>query len=162
MSTIQNSGAVFVAAGQADVLADGPTSDIMLYADAHETAGAVTVNRAILREGSPGAPAHFHTRAAETFFVVDGVLEVLAGDVVHTLRKGDLLVVPAGVPHAFAPAAGESADVLVTFTPGLQRFDYYRLLERVAKGQADVGELRATADRYDNHYVESPIWTSRK
>lgn len=76
--------------------ADGPTSDIVLYADADETAGALTVNRAVLREGSPGAPAHFHTRATETFFVIEGVLEVLAADVIHTLRKGDLMTVPAG------------------------------------------------------------------
>ena len=94
--------------------------------------------------------------------MLDGVLEVLAGDSVHTLRKGDLLVVPPRVPHAFAPAAGEMADLLVIFTPGLQRFDYYRLLERVAKGAADVSEFAATSDLYDNHYYDSPVWTARR
>jgi mannose-6-phosphate isomerase-like protein (cupin superfamily) len=157
-----NAAPVLVRAANAEVLADGPTSDIVLYADADETAGALTANRAILREGSPGAPAHFHTRATETFFVIDGVLDVLAADVIHTLRKGDLMTVPAGVPHAFAPAAQTSADVLVLFTPGLQRFDYYRLLQRVAKGQADVSELSATSNQYDNQYFDSPIWTARR
>ena len=155
-------GPVLVTAATAEVIEDGPTSDIALYADAHETGGALTVNRSTLHKGSPGAPAHFHTRASETFFVLDGVLEVLAGDTVHTLRKGDLLVVPPRVPHAFAPAAGEMADLLVIFTPGLQRFDYYRLLERVAKGEADVSEFAATSDLYDNHYYDSPVWTARR
>ncbi|MGH3388453.1 MAG: cupin domain-containing protein [Actinomadura sp.] len=145
---------VLVRAAEAEVLADGPTSLITLLADS----GAVTANRATLQKGSPGAPPHFHTRASELFFVLGGSLRVLAGEEIHTLGTGDFLLVPPRLPHAFAPVPGEEADLLVVFTPGMDRFDYYRLLERVHTGEADVAELRATSERFDNHDVDSPLW----
>ncbi|MFI7490004.1 cupin domain-containing protein [Micromonospora echinaurantiaca] len=152
---------VHVQATDATVLADGPTSLITLLADAGATAGALTANRATLHRGSPGAPPHLHTRAAEAFFVLDGVLDVLVGEEIRTLRKGDFLLVPAHTPHAFAPARDEAADVLVVFTPGIDRFDYYRLLERVYRGEADPAEIGASGERFDNHYVDSPLWRAR-
>jgi mannose-6-phosphate isomerase-like protein (cupin superfamily) len=162
MSTIQPQPAILVTAANAEVLADGPTSLITLLADADATHGALTINRSLLRKGSPGAPPHFHTRATETFFVIDGTLQVLAGEEILTLHQGDLLVVPPHLPHAFAPAPGTQADILVTFTPGIMRFDYYRLLERVYKGEADPHEIGATSEQFDNHYFDSPIWQARK
>lgn len=161
MSTIRPQSPILVAAAGAEVLADGPTSLITLLADADATEGALTVNRSLLREGSPGAPPHFHTRATETFFVIDGTLRVLAGEKIVTLNRGDLLVIPPHLPHAFAPAPGAAADILVTFTPGLQRFDYYRLLERVYRGEADPREIGASSERFDNHYFDSPAWRDR-
>ncbi|WP_248962525.1 cupin domain-containing protein [Sphaerisporangium perillae] len=149
---------VLVRAADAETIDDGPTSLITLLADASATGGALTANGATLREGSPGAPPHFHTRATEIFFVLDGSLRLLAGELVHTLGKGDFLVVPPYLPHAFAPAPGSSAEILVAFTPGIERFDYYRLLERVYKGEADPREIRATSERFDNHYVDSEAW----
>jgi mannose-6-phosphate isomerase-like protein (cupin superfamily) len=161
MSTIQSQPHLHVTASEAEVLEDGPTSLITLLADADVTHGALTVNRSLLRRGSPGAPPHFHTRATETFFVLDGTLQVLAGQEIVTLHRGDLLVVPPHLPHAFAPAAGEEADILVTFTPGIMRFDYYRLLERVYQGEASPQEIGATSEQFDNHYFDSPIWRDR-
>jgi mannose-6-phosphate isomerase-like protein (cupin superfamily) len=161
MSTIQSQPPLHVTATEAEVLEDGPTSLITLLADADVTHGALTVNRSLLRRGSPGAPPHFHTRATETFFVLDGTLQVLAGEEIVTLRRGDLLVVPPHLPHAFAPAAGEEADILVSFTPGIMRFDYYRLLERVYQGEASPQEIGATSEQFDNHYFDSPIWRDR-
>src|SRR3954451_2647365 len=85
---------VLVRADQAESVVDGPTSLITLLADAPETGGAVTINRATLAVGSPGAPPHSHTRAAESFFVIDGELQVLVDDKVIDLAKGDFLLVP--------------------------------------------------------------------
>jgi hypothetical protein len=78
---------------------------------------------------------------------------------VVTLGPGDLLAVPAGVVHALAPAPGTGADLLVVATPVADRFDYYRLLDRVHAGAAEPGEIRATEDRFDNHFVDSAAWT---
>ncbi|KAB8162894.1 cupin domain-containing protein [Streptomyces sp. 3MP-14] len=149
---------VLVRAASAETVRDGAASLITLFADSAQTKGALTANRATLRRGSPGAPAHFHTRATELFFVLGGKLRVLLGESVVTLGAGDLVTVPPRLPHAFAPAPGTEADVLVAFTPGMDRFDYYRLLERVYQGRAGVEEIRASSERYDNHYHESPVW----
>jgi quercetin dioxygenase-like cupin family protein len=150
--------AVLVRAADAQTLADGPTSLITLLADADATGGALTANRATLQAGSPGTPAHLHTRASELLFVLGGELRALAGEQVHALEPGDFLLLPPRLPHAFAPAPGRDADVLVVFTPGLARFDYYRLLERVARGEATVQDIRESSERYDNHYVDSSVW----
>lgn len=149
---------VLVRAAEAETLQDGPTSLITLLADSDTTGDAMTVNRATLEAGSPGAPPHFHTRAAEAFFIIDGAMRMLLGDTITTLHKGDFLVVPPKLPHAFAPAPGETADALVVFSPGMAGFDYYRLLERVFRGMSDVSEIAAGSGRYDNHYLDSPLW----
>ncbi|WP_191245215.1 cupin domain-containing protein [Amycolatopsis deserti] len=143
-----------IRATEAEVLADAPGSRITLLTDTD----TLTSNRATFEPGATGAPPHFHTKATEVFFVLSGRLTVLFDDEVVTLGEGDFLTVPPRVPHAFAPAPGSAADVLVTFTPGMDRFDYYRLLDRVNRGEADPREIRESQERYDNHYVDSPVW----
>lgn len=151
---------VLVRADHAEVVRDGAASLITLLADADATGGALTANKATFREGSPGAPPHFHTKATEVFLVLDGTMRILVGNDVLTLGTGDFLTVPPTVPHAFAPAPGSTAEMLVVFTPGLHRFDYYRLLERVYRGEATIQDIRDSSERYDNHYVDSPVWRS--
>ncbi|MFD7548507.1 cupin domain-containing protein [Streptomyces sp. NPDC059578] len=156
--TPQPPAPVLVRADEATTIQDGATSLITLLADAGATGGALTANRATLHKGSPGAPAHFHTKATEMFLVLSGAMRILLDDQVLTLRTGDFLTVPPTVPHAFAPAPGEEADMLVVFTPGMDRFDYYRLLERVYRGEATVQDIRDSSEQYDNHYFDSPVW----
>ncbi|MFA1550874.1 cupin domain-containing protein [Actinomadura chokoriensis] len=158
-STAPAPAPVLVRAGNAETVQDGATSLITLLADAGATGGALTANKATFRAGSPGAPAHFHTRATEMFLVLDGAMSILVDDEVLHLDKGDFLTVPPTVPHAFAPAPGCEAEMLVVFSPGLQRFDYYRLLERVHRGEATVQDIRDSSEQYDNHYFDSPVWT---
>lgn len=143
-----------VRAAEAEVLAGDPAGLITLLADEKE----LTSNRTTFKTGADGAPPHFHTKASELFFVLDGALEVLLNEDVLTLERGDFLLVPPNTPHAFGAAKGESADVLFVFTPGVGRFDYYRLLDRVHRGQGDFAEIAASSERFDNHYVDSPAW----
>jgi mannose-6-phosphate isomerase-like protein (cupin superfamily) len=147
-----------VRATEAEVL---PASGITLLADAENTGGVLTSNRSFMAEGTDGAPPHLHRDAAELFYVLAGKLDVLLGEEIVTVTANDLLVVPAGLPHAFAPAAGAAADVLFVYTPSKPRFDYYRLLERLYTGDADPAELAETQDLYDNHYADSAVWAAR-
>jgi len=149
---------LLVRASEAEVLGSDPTSAITLLADAMDTGGRLTSNRTRFEPGSQGAPPHFHTRGAELFFVLAGSLQVLVGAEVVTLGEGDLLVVPPRVHHAFGPAPSSSADVLIVFAPGTERFEYYRMVDRAARGETTRDEIATTQDRFDNHYVDSPIW----
>jgi quercetin dioxygenase-like cupin family protein len=161
MASIQNMNETLVRAAEAEVLDSDPHSVITLLADPDVTGGRLTSNRSLLRQGTDGAPPHYHAHSAELFFILGGSLRVLTGERVQTLHEGDFLLVPPGLPHAFDPAPGSDVDVLVVFTPGKPRFDYYRLLDRLHTGEATVQELLETQDLYDNHYVESPAWTAR-
>jgi mannose-6-phosphate isomerase-like protein (cupin superfamily) len=147
-----------VRAAKAEVLEADPTSVITLLADAEDTGGRLTSNLTHFEPGNAGAPPHHHTRGAEFFYILDGSLQMLLGDEVSVFGKGDLVVVPPGVHHAFAPAAGASADVLIVFAPGTERFEYYRLLDQLHQGHASAQDVFDTQDRFDNHYVDSPAW----
>jgi mannose-6-phosphate isomerase-like protein (cupin superfamily) len=149
-------------AADAEALEADPTSVITLLADAEETGGKLTSNLTHFEPGNAGAPPHHHTRGAELFYVLAGSLQMLLGDEVTVFGTGDLVVVPPGLHHAFAPAPGASADVLIVFAPGTERFAYYRLLDRLHQGDASVQDLYDTQDRFDNHYVESPAWEAAR
>lgn len=148
---------VLTRGAEAETTAD-PSSVMTLLADSGTTGGALTSYRSTFAEGAVGAPAHFHTRASEMFYVIGGSLEVLVDEELTVLQAGDFLLVPPHTPHAFAAAPGAEADVLFVFTPGMARFDYLRLLGRVMRGEASPQEIKDSSERYDNHYVDSPVW----
>ncbi|MFC5266206.1 cupin domain-containing protein [Kribbella qitaiheensis] len=99
--------------------------------------------------------------ASELFYVLTGSLRVLTGEDLVILNEGDFLVIPPNTPHAFEAAGTTDTEVLFVLTHAKPRFDYYRLLEGVYRGETDPAELAATSDLYDNHYVESPVWIGR-
>ncbi|MCO1656553.1 cupin domain-containing protein [Pseudonocardia humida] len=150
-----------VRAADAEVLDGDPGGTITLLADAADTGGALSAHRSTFRAGAVGAPPHTHHEASELFLVLGGALRVLLGEEVTVLRAGDLLVVPAGVPHAFEAAPGHDAEVLFVLAPARERAEYYRLLDRVHRGQAEWTQVGASQDRFDNHYVDSPAWAGR-
>ncbi|UFQ16604.1 MULTISPECIES: cupin domain-containing protein [Streptomyces] len=148
---------VLTRAATAETTSD-PSSVMTLLADCGTDGSSVTSYRSTFAKGAVGAPAHFHTKASELFFVIGGALQVLVDDEVKLLEQGDFLLVPPHTPHAFAAAPGAEADVLFVFTPGMPRFDYLRLLGRVMRGEASPQEIKDSSEQYDNHYVDSPAW----
>jgi quercetin dioxygenase-like cupin family protein len=162
MDTDTNTAPLLARRATTEVLTGDPAGAIALIADSATTGGRLTVNRSTFVTGADGAPPHFHTRASELFVVITGRLQVLLDEEVQVLDAGDALLVPPHVPHAFGAAPGATADVLFVFTPGMDRFDYYRLLDRVHRGEADPAEIGASQDRFDNHYVESPVWQAAR
>ena len=151
-------GALLVRHDDAETL---DTIGVRLYADHTTTGGVLSANRAYLPTGTDGPPPHYHATSAELFYLLGGRLRVLAGDDITELGAGDFLLVPPGVTHAWAAPAASSADVLVLFTPGLERFDYFRLAERFRRGDIGLAEFFAEQERFDNHFVDSPAWHAR-
>ena len=71
-----------------------------------------------------GAGPHFHKQHVDSFYVLDGELELtVAGEVVHA-RPGDLVHVEPDVVHSFRNASREGVRFLNLHTPGM-RFDEY-------------------------------------
>jgi mannose-6-phosphate isomerase-like protein (cupin superfamily) len=145
----------------AEVLGAAPDT-IQLLANAPDIDGFVSATRVRLGPGHGGATPHPHRTAAELFFVVDGALEVLLGDRVVTARAGDTLVIPPDTVHAFGAAPGSTADALIVIAPGVERSEYFRLLDRIRLGTADRSELLATQELYDNHFVSSAAWDAAR
>lgn len=65
-----------------------------LLADSSSTGGALSTVRVSLEKGVDGARPHRHNRSAEMFYVLDGVVDVLAGDEIVRAEGGDVIIVP--------------------------------------------------------------------
>lgn len=159
MSIIAPQAAVIHSA-DAEILSD-PSATGRLLLDSSATGGALSSLRMTLGKGADGAVPHLHTASSELFYVLGGRLQVLAGTEVLTLEEGDMAVVPPHLHHAFAAAPGSGADLLIVITPGVERFEYFRLLGRLRAGQATLDDLLNAQDRYDNHFVDDTLWKRR-
>jgi mannose-6-phosphate isomerase-like protein (cupin superfamily) len=150
-------GAVLTRAAAAETLGTDPNTTRLL-ADADDTGGSMNAVRTALGRGVDGPPPHYHTNSPELFFVLGGSLQVLTGEEVVSVGEGDFLLVPPYMAHAWGTGPEVGADVLIIKAPGDNRFEYFRLVDRIRRGEASPQEILATQDRFDNHFVDSRIW----
>ena len=157
----QFADSVVVRSAEAEVIGRAPTT-IRLLADSSATGGALSTQRVTLVDGADGAKPHHHSRSAELFYMLDGTAQLLSGDQVVTAEQGDLVVVPPGLNHAFAAAPGEDADILIVITPGVERFEYFRHLERIAYGKVPPESLLDVQEIYDTYFRTSAAWDNAR
>ena len=148
---------VIVRSADVEVLA-APTAKIALLADSSQTGGALSTIRVTLATGADGARPHRHDHSAEMFYVTDGAVQVLSGTEVVTAERGDVIVVPPRLPHAFSAMKGKGAELLIVIAPGVERFEYFRHLLRIARGEEPPESLRDVQDLYDTYFLNSPEW----
>jgi mannose-6-phosphate isomerase-like protein (cupin superfamily) len=95
-----------------------PPQMIRLLADSSSTDGKLSTQRVTLQHGANGANPQHHSRSVELFYVLQGAVQLLVGERVVIANAGDLAVIPAELPHAFAAAPGHDADLLIVLAPG--------------------------------------------
>lgn len=152
---------VLVRDAEAEVVGGDPVA-VKLLADSSASGGALSTVRVTLGEGADGAKPHVHHHSAEMFYLLDGALDVLSGDDVVTAERGDLIIVPPDRPHAFAAVPGATADLLIVITPGVERFEYFRHLQRIRLGEVPPESLLDVQELYDNHFLHSEAWEKRR
>ena len=150
-------GTVLVRAAEAERVGFPPQT-VRLLADNSSTSGKLSAQRVTLQGGADGAKPHHHTSSAELFYVLSGSVQLLAGDRILLASEGDLAVVPPELPHAFAAATASDADLLIVITPGIERFEYFRHLARIATGQQPPESLLEVQARYDTFFDDSAAW----
>jgi quercetin dioxygenase-like cupin family protein len=64
-----------------------------------------------------GPPPHVHSREDETFYVLEGTFEFLAGDRTLTATVGAMVHGPRGIPHTFKNVGSTTGKLLVITTP---------------------------------------------
>ena len=107
-----------------------------------------------MRSGQGGAGPHFHKTFSESFYVVSGRVRFYDGRTWVTGEKGDFLYVPAGGAHAFENPFDEPASMLILFSPGAPREDFFReLIDNASAGRqltpAERAAMLARHDQYD-------------
>ena len=123
---------VIVRDAEAEVVGGAPVG-VQLLADNSATGGALSTVRVTLADGADGARPHLHNNSAEMFYLLDGSAE-----------------------------PGAAADILIVFTPGIERFEYFRHLQRIRLGEATPESILQVQERYDNHFLRSEAWDGRR
>jgi mannose-6-phosphate isomerase-like protein (cupin superfamily) len=97
-----------------------------------------------------GATPHFHRTFTESFYVLSGSVQLFDGAAWVPAEAGDFLFVPERGIHGFRNASGESASMLILFSPGPPREAYFRELAEIrASGRTPSDE--EWADLYARH-----------
>jgi quercetin dioxygenase-like cupin family protein len=135
----------------------GPGDIYTFLATGEETNGEYFVMEGLVPPNA-GPPPHIHHDAAETFYIVDGQVEVKLGDKVHQAKAGDFVHISKGTPHAFFNRSRAPAKMVLTFVPaGIEKF-----FEEAFKRATDrhgtpppiteefIRHLLGTAQRYDS------------
>ena len=87
----------------------------------------------------------------------------MAGDRILTVGAGGSLVVPRQMPHAFGATPDSGARILIALMPGVQRFEYFRLLDRLLRGDAAHDEFVAAQEEFDKTtFVDAPAWWAER
>ena len=88
-----------------------------------------------------GAAPHLHRAHVDSFYVLEGELEVTLDGETRQLHPGDLATVPPETVHAFRNASGGRVRFLNLHTPGMGFDEYIRRM--------DAGEKPVPAE-YDS------------
>jgi quercetin dioxygenase-like cupin family protein len=143
-------------------VATAPNVNITLLADSSATGGALSTIKVTLKKGADGARPHRHEKSAEMFYILGGRVELLSGSDVIKAEAGDVIVVPPRLPHAFAAERNSTADLLIIIAPGVERFEYFRQLTRIARGEEPPENLPDVQELYDNYFLRSPEWETAR
>jgi mannose-6-phosphate isomerase-like protein (cupin superfamily) len=101
-----------------------------------------------------GPSPHFHRTISESFYIMSGTVRLYDGQRWVETGPGDYLYVPPGGIHGFKNVTGEPASMLILFTPGAPREEYFETLAELYGGKDLGDEERAEFYlRHDNHLV---------
>jgi mannose-6-phosphate isomerase-like protein (cupin superfamily) len=90
------------------------------------TGGHFGLYRYDMGPGPGGPDPHFHRTVTESFYVLSGTVRRFDGEHWVDAKPGDFHFTPVGGIHAFKNESGEPASMLILFTPGAPREDYFR------------------------------------
>ena len=86
--------------------------------------GLFVIEHMNLTKGGP--PLHQHPFQEEYFYVMSGEVRFALGDRRLTLKAGDSVLGPRGIPHTFAAVEGKPSHMLIAFTPAGKMEEYFR------------------------------------
>jgi quercetin dioxygenase-like cupin family protein len=119
-----------------------------------DTGGAYALVETTATPGLPGPPPHVHHNEDESFYVLEGEVELTVEGHTSKAGPGSFVRIPKGTLHTFKNAGTEPARFLVLLTPaGFEGF-----FEEVGEpatdpssppeGPPDVEKVMATAPKY--------------
>jgi len=130
-----------------------PGNTVDYLATSGSTGGGFGLYRWNFGSQVSGPDPHFHRTISESFYVLSGTVSIYDGtDWVRT-GAGDFVHVPPGGVHGFRNDSGEPASMLLLFTPGAPREEYFETLFAGATKAMSDEEKAAFYLRHDNHWL---------
>jgi quercetin dioxygenase-like cupin family protein len=108
-----------------------------------------------------GPPLHIHEEQDDTFYVLEGLLTVQAGEEIFDLGPGDFLSIPPGVAHTFDNLhnGDDLVRVINLITPG-GLFPMIEDMARVSPGPEQPDGIKAATRRHGTVIVGPPLWVT--
>ncbi len=129
---------------------NGGSCEYLATGDA--TGGLYGLYRWSFGKDESGPDPHFHRSITESFYVLEGRVRLFDGARWVTAGAGNFLHVPEGGIHGFR--GGDHARMLLLFTPGAPREDYFETLAALGRGGRLTDEERAAFMlQHDTHWV---------
>ncbi len=149
--------AIVIPSGEDERLAlRGPVVAFKVMGD--DTFGVWSLLEYTLPPRSEGPPAHWHRRATEAYYVVEGTLRFMAGDQSMDISSGGFVLARPGLTHAFANVTDSTTRFLMFVSPGgIER--YYDGLARLLLLEKtwpprDMGPYEELGLQHDHHPPE--------
>lgn len=99
-----------------------------------------------------GIPPHIHENEDEVFQVLSGQVEMRVGDQSTTLKAGDLIFCPRGVPHSWKVVGEEKARAMLSIFPaGLEGM--FSELAQLPPGPPDMEKVVGICAKYNLKFV---------
>lgn len=126
----------------------GPGDRYTFLVTGEQSDGAYFIMEALVPpEGGP--PPHIHRREQESFYLLDGTLDIQMGDKVVQASTGDFVHIPCGTVHCFRNSGSSTARMLLIFSPGGIEGFFEETLEPVAdRLAAPPANMDAVVARY--------------
>jgi mannose-6-phosphate isomerase-like protein (cupin superfamily) len=134
-------------------LGAAPGTAVDYLACGSDTAGAFGLYRWNFGPEVAGPGPHFHRTISESFYVLSGRVRIFDGDQWIDTGGGDFVHVPPGGIHGFRNESGEPASMLLLFTPGAPREEYFHTLFTGGTRTMSDEEKAAFYLRHDNHWL---------
>lgn len=131
-----------------------PSGNRTHYLATHaSTGGEFGLYKVDMGPRSPGPRSHFHRSISESFFVLSGEVRLFNGEDWIVGRRDDFLYVPVGGLHAFQNDSDAPASMLLLFSPGAPREEYFeRVAEMAQRGGEEFAEFLV---RHDSFFVDA-------
>jgi quercetin dioxygenase-like cupin family protein len=123
----------------------------LLVAPSSATDGEFGIFEIEVAAGAPPVTPHYHSGFTESFYVLDGAVGLRLGHEEIVAGPGDFAFVPRNGLHGFRNAGDGTARLLIIFTPGIPREEYFRELGELYRRPTPPTrqEIDAVALRHD-------------
>jgi quercetin dioxygenase-like cupin family protein len=142
--------------GEGEYVVIGGNTRCTFKVTGHDTENHFGLFEFEMDPGAMGARPHTHQHLTEIFYVLEGEVQLLAGEERVVGTRGTLLRVPPTAVHGFANAGSSPATVLIMFCPADRREEYFEGLAELTKDarQPTREELVSLMHRFDQEPVE--------